>query len=83
LGTWEVKPASELALLNKLACRINRRNTVSVTPAIGASTVAGLTATHPMRTSAGTRTATGIACSTGLSQFFFTVNPRRGIATTR
>jgi hypothetical protein len=58
---------------------MNRRNTVSVTPAIGASTVAGRTATDPIRTSAGTRAAAGIACSTGLSQSFFTVKPRRGI----
>ena len=53
---------------------------MSVTPAMGASTVAGRTATEPMRTSAGTRASAGIACSTGLSQFFFTVNPRRGIS---
>ncbi len=46
---------------------------------MGASTVAGRTVTLPMRTSAGTRTSAGIACSTGLSQLFFTVNPRRGI----
>ena len=49
---------------------------MSVTPAIGASTVAGRTATAPSRTSAGTRASAGIACSTGLSQSFFTVNPR-------
>ena len=32
-----------------------------------------------MRTSAGTLTWSGMACSMGLSQAFFTVNPRRGI----
>ena len=59
---------------------MNRRNTVSVTPAIGASTVAGRTTTAPSRTSAGTRASAGMACSTGLSQCFFTVKPLRGIA---
>jgi hypothetical protein len=54
---------------------MNRRNTVSVTPAMGASTVAGATSTEPMRTSAGTRASAGIACSMGLSQSFFTVKP--------
>jgi len=58
---------------------MNLRNTVSVTPAMGASTVAGRTVTDPIRTSAGTRASAGIACSTGLSQFFFTVNPLRGM----
>ncbi len=65
---------------NKLACRINRRNTVSVTPAMGARTVAGRTTTVPSRTSAGTRVSAGIACSTGLSQSLFTVNPRPAIS---
>jgi hypothetical protein len=46
---------------------------------MGASTVAGLTSTEPSRTSAGTRTCSGIACSFGLSQSFFTVNPRPAI----
>ena len=74
------RPSGEAALappqvVNKLACRINRRNTVSVTPAIGASTVAGVTTTVPRRTSAGTRASAGIACSLGLSQSFLTVNP--------
>src|ERR1700722_10226534 len=59
---------------------MNRRNTVSVTPAIGASTVAGRTTTVPSRTSAGTRVSAGIACSTGLSQSLFTVNPRPDIS---
>ena len=58
---------------------MNRRKTVSVTPAMGARTVAGCTATGPRRTSAGTRTTAGIACSLGLSQAFFTVKPLRGI----
>jgi hypothetical protein len=46
---------------------------------MGASTVAGRTATGPRRTSAGTRASAGIGCSTGLSQAFFTVNPLRGM----
>ena len=81
--TGVASSASELtfAPVKELACRMNRRNTVSVTPAIGASTVAGRTSTVPMRTSAGTRASAGITCSTGLSQFFFTVNPRRAIVT--
>src|SRR3569623_1425900 len=54
---------------------MNRRNTVSVTPAIGASTVAGATSTGPLRISVGTQTPSGIACAMGLSQFFLTVNP--------
>src|SRR5580692_4372921 len=62
---------------------MNRRNTVSVTPAIGARTVAGRTITAPIRNSAGTRTLSGIVCSTGLSQFFFTVNPRPAIRNPR
>src|SRR5580692_2056808 len=78
---WEAGLAStpNSAWENKLACRINLRNTVSVTPAIGASTVAGRTTTEPSRTSAGTRDSVGIACSTGLSQSLFTVKPLRGI----
>ena len=54
-----------------LALRINRRNTVSVTPAMGASTVAGATVTPPIVTDAGTRAEDGMLCSSGLSQFFF------------
>src|SRR6476646_3451148 len=54
---------------------MKRRKTVSVTPAIGASTVAGDTNTGPMRTEAGTRVSGGIWCSVGLSQSFFTVKP--------
>src|ERR1700679_2538260 len=56
---------------NMLALRMKRRNTVSVTPAIGASTVAGATVTPPISTEAGTRLAGGMACSSGLSQLFF------------
>ncbi len=57
--------------MKTLALRMNRRKTVSVTPAMGASTVAGATVTPPITTDAGTRAFSGIACSTGLSQFFF------------
>src|ERR1035438_3137390 len=60
---------------------MNRRKTVSVTPAMGASTVAGVTKTVPRRTSAGTRVSAGIACSLGLSQSFFTVKPLPAIST--
>ncbi len=70
----QVASASPQAV-NRLAWRMKRRKTVSVTPAIGASTVAGATSTVPIRTSAGTRVSAGIACSMGLSQSFFTVNP--------
>src|SRR6185503_4432437 len=59
--------------LNKLALRMKRRKTVSVTPAIGASIVAGATGMPPIETHAGTRALAGIACSIGLSQFFFMV----------
>src|ERR1700733_10598597 len=54
-----------------LALRMKRRNTVSVTPAIGASTVAGETVTPPISTDAGTRAEAGMGCSRGLSQLFF------------
>jgi hypothetical protein len=55
--------------------RMNRRKTVSVTPAMGASTVAGEIVTEPIWSERGTR-----ACletvepseSAGLSQNFFT-----------
>ena len=57
--------------LNTLALRIKRRNIVSVTPAIGASTVAGATVTPPISTDAGTRAEAGMGCSRGLSQLFF------------
>ena len=40
---------------------MKRRKTVSVTPAMGASTVAGATRTLPMRISAGTRAVCGMA----------------------
>jgi hypothetical protein len=50
---------------------MKRRNTVSVTPAIGASTVAGATSTPPITTEAGTRTAAGMLFSRGLSQALF------------
>src|SRR5271168_4265025 len=64
--------ASEPSLPVKiLALRINRRNTVSVTPAIGANTVAGATSTPPISIDAGTRATAGILFSRGLSQFFF------------
>src|SRR5882757_8784274 len=54
-----------------LALRMNRRNTVSVTPAIGANTVAGATRTPPISIDAGTRATPGMLFSRGLSQFFF------------
>jgi hypothetical protein len=38
---------------------MNRRNTVSVTPAIGAKTVAGEIVTEPIRKAEGTRTCVG------------------------
>jgi len=41
---------------------MNRRNTVSVTPAIGAKTVAGETVTDPIRNDAGTTARVGRAC---------------------
>ena len=41
---------------------MNRRNTVSVTPAIGASTVAGEILTEPIRTDEGTTTCVSTAC---------------------
>src|ERR1035437_9154567 len=62
---------------------MNRRNTVSVTPAMGASTVAGATTTGPSRTWAGTRASAGMACSLGLSQSFFTVQPLPAMRTAR
>ena len=71
----DLRSSALLSAVNKLAWRINRRKTVSVTPAMGASTVAGVTTTGPRRTSAGTRASAGIACSLGLSQSFFTVKP--------
>src|SRR5215467_14498192 len=53
--------------------RIKRRNTVSVTPAMGANTVAGEIVTAPIRTCAGTIVcASGAAAETGLSQNFLT-----------
>src|ERR1035438_2635669 len=70
---WDSPPL--LPAVNRLAWRMNRRKTVSVTPAMGASTVAGATSTFPRRTSAGTRASAGIWCSLGLSQSFFTVKP--------
>src|SRR5947209_3537191 len=53
-----------------LAFLMKRRKTVSVTPAMGASTVAGAIWTLPMVKLAGTRACSGIACSTGASHFF-------------
>src|ERR1700691_193249 len=65
-------PASPLPWPVKiLALRMKRRNTVSVTPAIGASTVAGATATPPITTDAGTRAEAGMLFSRGLSQLLF------------
>ena len=61
---------------------MKRRKTVSVTPAMGARTVAGATRTEPRRTSAGTRASAGMACSMGLSQSFFTVKPLPAIGIT-
>src|SRR5579864_1097471 len=51
-----------------LALRIKRRKTVSVTPAMGARTVAGATRTPPIRTSEGTNALSGMAWGSGLSQ---------------
>src|SRR3954462_5101834 len=54
--------------------RMNRRNTVSVTPAIGASTVAGEISTPPIDTRAGTGTE-GVPVAlvpAGVSQYFRT-----------
>src|ERR1019366_7079379 len=49
--------------------RIKRRNTVSVTPAMGASTVAGRISTPPSDTDAGTRASAGALRSAGLSKY--------------
>src|SRR6185437_7312725 len=65
--------------LNRLALRMKRRKTVSVTPAMGASIVAGATWMPPIETHAGTHALAGIACSIGLSQFFF-MTGRQGTA---
>ena len=71
---WLVDVASTSALsvpeVNRLAFLMNRRNTVSVTPAIGASTVAGAIRTPPMAKLAGTRPCSGIAYATGSSHRF-------------
>ena len=48
-------PASAVACENRLALRMKRRKTVSVTPAMGARTVAGATVTPPIWSDAGTR----------------------------
>ncbi len=48
-------------LENMLAFLMKRRKTVSVTPAMGASTVAGAMRTPPMCSSAGTRAVCGMA----------------------
>src|SRR5579871_4344086 len=55
---------------NWLALLMKRRKTVSVTPAMGASTVAGATRTLPTLKLAGTRASAGMACSNGASHFF-------------
>src|SRR5437762_3134056 len=56
--------------------RMNRRKTVSVTPAMGASTVAGAISTPPIETCGGTGTAgVGMAdapVATGVSQYLRT-----------
>ncbi len=57
--------------MKTLAFLMKRRKTVSVTPAMGASTVAGAMHTLPMENSAGTRACAGMECSAGLSQCFF------------
>src|SRR5580692_8226615 len=62
-------PASEVGV-KRLAFLMKRRKTVSVTPAIGASTVAGAMLTLPIDMLAGTRECSGIACSAGESHFF-------------
>src|SRR5579884_2018638 len=48
--------------------RMKRRKTVSVTPAIGARTVAGRISTPPRETQAGTRASGGATRSAGLSK---------------
>src|SRR5271156_6069033 len=50
---------------------MKRRKTVSVTPAIGARTVAGAISIPPILKDAGTRACSCMACSRGLSQVFF------------
>ena len=55
---------------NLLAFLMKRRNTVSVTPAMGASTVAGAICTLPMVNVAGTRASAGMVLRTGLSKCF-------------
>ena len=57
-------------VVNWLAFLMKRRKTVSVTPAMGARTVAGAMVTLPMVKLAGTRACAGIACSAGESHFF-------------
>src|SRR5271168_2914567 len=71
VSTRCLTPAASPSPLKMLALRIKRRNTVSVTPAIGASTVAGATATPPITTDAGTRAEAGMLFSRGLSQLLF------------
>jgi len=58
------------AVVNWLAFLMKRRKTVSVTPAMGARTVAGAILTLPMVKLAGTRVCSGMACSAGESQRF-------------
>ena len=59
------------AVENWLAFLMKRRKTVSVTPAMGARTVAGaiFTSTDEVKL-AGTRVCSGMACSCGASHFF-------------
>src|ERR1700677_3579074 len=72
IGASTRRRASPLSCpLKTLALRMKRRNTVSVTPAIGARTVAGATNTLPISIEAGTRAISGMLFSRGLSQFFF------------
>src|ERR1700722_8066877 len=62
--------ASAASGANLLAFLMKRRKTVSVTPAIGASTVAGAIRTSPIVNSAGTRASAGMVLVAGLSQNF-------------
>ena len=59
-----------LGVVKRLAFLMKRRKTVSVTPAMGARTVAGAISTAPMAKRAGTRVCSGMACSRGASQRF-------------
>src|SRR3954465_4443885 len=73
LGSYSRNPLDSPSSFKKLTLRMKRRNTVSVTPAIGASTVAGRSSTLPMRTDPGTRAVctTALVSGTGFSKCFF------------